>query len=73
MGLPSAPYALGEGTLTEQERLIARASSLEPHARWMLDRIAINSRSRAVDFGCGPIEIIIFCLSVSVRMESSLE
>jgi ubiquinone/menaquinone biosynthesis C-methylase UbiE len=58
MGLPSAPYALGEGTLTEQERLIAQASSLEPHARWMLDRIAINSGSRAVDFGCGPIGIM---------------
>jgi hypothetical protein len=28
----SAPYALGEGTLTEQERLIAQALNLEPHA-----------------------------------------
>ena len=53
MGLPSAPYALGEGTLTEQERLIAQASSLEPHAQWMLDRIAINSGSRAVDSAVG--------------------
>ena len=54
----SAPYALGEGTLTEQERLIAQARSLEPHARWMLDRIAIKSGARAVDFGCGPIGIM---------------
>jgi len=54
----SAPYALGEGTLTEQERLIAQAHSLEPHARWMLDRISIKSGSRAVDFGCGPIGIM---------------
>jgi ubiquinone/menaquinone biosynthesis C-methylase UbiE len=54
----SAPYALGEGTLTEQERLIAQALSLEPHARWMLDRILIKSGSRAIDFGCGPIGIM---------------
>jgi len=58
MPSPSAPYALGEGTLTEQERLLAQARSLEPHARWMLDHIAINSGSRAVDFGCGPIGIM---------------
>jgi SAM-dependent methyltransferase len=58
MGLPAAPYALGEGTHTEQERLIAQASSLEPHARWMLDHIAIKSGSKAVDFGCGPIGIM---------------
>jgi hypothetical protein len=38
----SAPYALGEGTLTEQQRLIAQARSLEPHARWMLDRISTS-------------------------------
>jgi SAM-dependent methyltransferase len=58
MVLPSAPYALGEGTFTEQERLIAQASSIEPHARWLLDQIAIDSGSKAVDFGCGPIGIM---------------
>lgn len=53
----SVQYALG-GTLTEQQRLIAQAHSLEPHARSMLDRIAIKPGSRAVDFGCGPIGIM---------------
>jgi len=54
----SAPYALGEGTLTEQQRLIAQARSLEPHARWMLDRISIKPGSSAIDFGCGPLGIM---------------
>jgi tRNA A58 N-methylase Trm61 len=54
----SAPYALGEGTLTEQQRLIAQAHSLEPHARWLLDRIAIRSGAKVVDFGCGLIGIM---------------
>ena len=58
MPSPPAPYALGEGTLTEQQRLIAQAHSLEPHARWMLDRIAVGPASKAVDFGCGPIGIM---------------
>ena len=53
----SVPYALG-GTLTEQQRLIAQAHSIEPHARSMLNRIAFEPGSRAVDFGCGPIGIL---------------
>jgi len=53
----SVPYALG-GTLTEQQRLIAQAQGLEPHARSMLDHIAIQQGSRAVDFACGPIGIL---------------
>jgi SAM-dependent methyltransferase len=53
----SVPYALG-GTLTEQQRLIAQAGSVEPHARWLLDRIGILPGSSAVDFGCGLIGIL---------------
>ena len=53
----SVPYALG-GTLTEQQRLIAQAQGLEPHARWMLDRVTIKPGFRAVDVGCGPIGIM---------------
>ena len=53
----SVPYALG-GTLTEQQRLIAQAQGLEPHARSMLDRVGIKRGSAAVDFGCGPIGIM---------------
>lgn len=53
----SVPYALG-GTLTEQQRLIAQAQGLEPHARSMLDRIDIKRGSAAADFGCGPIGIM---------------
>ena len=47
MSSVSVPYALG-GTLAEQQRLIAQARGLEPHARWMLDRIAIKPGSRAI-------------------------
>ena len=57
MSLLSVPYALG-GTLTEQQRLIAQAHGLEPHARSMLERIAIKPGSRTIDFGCGPIGIL---------------
>jgi SAM-dependent methyltransferase len=57
MSSRSVPYALG-GTLIEQERLIAQAKSVEPHARWLLDRIGILPGSRSVDFGCGPIGIL---------------
>jgi SAM-dependent methyltransferase len=53
----SVPYALG-GTLTEQQRLIAQAQSVEPHAQWLLDHIGILPGSRSVDFGCGPIGIL---------------
>ena len=57
MSLSSVPYVLG-GTLTEQQRLMAQAHGLEPHARWMLERIAIKPGSRTIDFGCGPIGIL---------------
>ena len=57
MSLLSVPYVLG-GTLTEQQRLIAQAHGLEPHARAMLERIAIKPGSKAIDFGCGPIGIL---------------
>ena len=57
MSLLSVPYALG-GTLTEQQRLIAQAHGLEPHARSMLERIVIKPGSRTIDFGCGPIGIL---------------
>jgi ubiquinone/menaquinone biosynthesis C-methylase UbiE len=57
MSLSSVPYVLG-GTLTEQQRLIAQAHGLEPHARSMLERIAIGPGSRTIDFGCGPIGIL---------------
>ena len=53
----SVPYQLG-GTLTEQQRLIAQAQGLEPHARSMLDCIAIGPGSKVVDFGCGPLGIL---------------
>lgn len=53
----SVPYVLG-GTPTEQQRLISQAQGLEPHARSMLERIAIRPGSRTVDFGCGPIGIL---------------
>ena len=53
----SVPYALG-GTLTEQQRLIVQAQSLEPYARSMLDRIAVKPGFRVIDFGCGPIGIL---------------
>jgi len=53
----SVPYALG-GTLTEQQRLIAQAQSVEPHAGWLLDRIGIQPGAKSVDFGCGPIGIL---------------
>ena len=53
----SVPYQLG-GTLTEQQRLIAQAQGLQPHARSMLDRIAIGPGSKVVDFGCGPLGIL---------------
>jgi SAM-dependent methyltransferase len=52
----AVPYVLGD-TLTEQQRLIVQAQSLEEHARWMLDRIDIRPGFRAVDIGCGPIGI----------------
>jgi hypothetical protein len=64
----SVPYALG-GTLTEQQRLIAQAESVEPLARWLLDRIGIQPGSKSVDFGCGPIGIS--CRSGSVQLGSS--
>jgi tRNA A58 N-methylase Trm61 len=54
MSLSSAQYVLG-GTLTE---LMAQARGLEPHARSMLERIAIKPGSRTIDFGCGPIGIL---------------
>jgi SAM-dependent methyltransferase len=57
MSLLSVPYVLG-GTLTEQQRLIAQARGLEPHARSLLERIAIKPGSRTIDFGCGPIGIL---------------
>src|SRR5215472_7440205 len=57
MSLLSIPYVLG-ATLTEQQRLIAQAHGLEPHARSMLEHIAIKPGSKAVDFGCGPIGIM---------------
>ena len=53
----SVPYALG-ATLTEQQRLIAQAHGLEPHARSMLERTAIKSGARTIDFGCRPIGIL---------------
>jgi SAM-dependent methyltransferase len=56
MSVLTVPYVLG-GTLTEQQRLIVQAQSLEEHARWMLDRIDIKPGFRAVDIGCGPIGI----------------
>jgi SAM-dependent methyltransferase len=55
--MSSVPYVLGS-TLTEQQRLIAQAHDLEPHARSLLERIAIKPGSRTIDFGCGPIGIL---------------
>jgi tRNA A58 N-methylase Trm61 len=37
---------------------MAQAHGLEPHARWMLERIAIKPGSRTIDFGCGPIGLL---------------
>jgi SAM-dependent methyltransferase len=56
MPSPAVPYVLGD-TLTEQQRLITQAQSLEQHARFMLDRIDIKPGFRAIDIGCGPIGI----------------
>jgi SAM-dependent methyltransferase len=57
MSIAPAPYALFGG-LSEQERLIAQALSLETYARVLLDRISVKPGSRVVDVGCGPIGIM---------------
>jgi len=50
-------YFLGD-TLSEQDRLVAQAEGFEREARWLLDRIGIQPRWRALDVGCGPIGIL---------------
>jgi ubiquinone/menaquinone biosynthesis C-methylase UbiE len=57
MSSDTAPYAL-LGGLSEQQRLIAQALSLEPQAGILLDQIVIKPGARAVDVGCGPLGIM---------------
>jgi SAM-dependent methyltransferase len=53
----SAEYVFGSGG-TEQQRLIDQAEALEPQARWLLDRLAIEAGWRVADIGCGPVGIL---------------
>ncbi len=42
----------------ERQRLLEQAKSLEPEARWLLDRIDVRRGWRVTDLGCGPIGIL---------------
>ena len=70
MSEQSDPYVLG-GTQTEQQRLLAQASEFEIQSRWLLDQIDVRPGWRAVDIGCGPIDILNL-LSERVGIEGSV-
>jgi ubiquinone/menaquinone biosynthesis C-methylase UbiE len=54
---PSADYVLG-GTETELNRLRAQAEEYETSARWLLDSIGIESGTKVLDVGCGPVGVL---------------
>jgi len=49
----SDQYLLGRRT-AEEDRLARQILELEGEARWLLDRLEIQTGARAIDLGCGP-------------------
>jgi ubiquinone/menaquinone biosynthesis C-methylase UbiE len=53
----SSAYVLG-GSSVEQQRLLLQSLAFEKEARWLLDKLDIQTGWRVIDMGCGPIGIL---------------